>query len=307
MSTIGRMSVVVGLISGKKDDLERCLRALHTQTLAMPLEIIVPFDDPCAEVATLQRDFPAVKFQRAEGLDTREARAGASREHHDTLRTIGIRAASGDVIALTEDHAHTAKTWCEEMVAALERHPKAAAVGGAVDCDSAHTLNWAVWFCDFGRYQNPLPEGRAEFVSDSNVAYRRSALEKVAETWKDDYHETAVHWAMVAAGFELCTTPRVVVWQARRGLTLGAALRERYVWARSFAGTRARMDGGVKRWIWAAVSPLLPALMTWRLAKTALQRGAYKMQFVRALPLIVLLQSVWAVGEFIGYITADPG
>jgi hypothetical protein len=192
------------------------------------------------------------------------------------------------------------------MVAALERHPKAAAVGGAVDCDSARLLNWAVWFCDFGRYQNPLPEGRSEFVSDSNVAYRRTALEAVAATWRDDYHETAVHWAMTAAGFELCTTPRVVVWQARRGLRLREALRERFVWARSFAGTRARMVGA-KRWIYAALSPVLPVVMTWRLAKTAFQRGRFVSRFLRALPLILLLQTVWAAGELVGYATADPG
>jgi GT2 family glycosyltransferase len=304
-----KLSVVVGLISGAKSDLERCLRALHSQhpTPSLELEILVPYDDPCRDVLELATRFPAVKFLRAEGLDTAAARAGASREHHDTLRTLGIRAASGDVIALTEDHAHTAPTWCAEMVAALERHPRAAAVGGAVECDSDALLNWAVWFCDFGRYQNPLPEGRSEFVSDSNVAYRREALEKVEPVWRGDYHETAVHWAMVDAGFELCTTPKVVVWQARSGLSFAAALRERLVWARSFAGTRARMAGSPKRWIWAAASPLLPLLMTWRLAKTALARGANKARFAACLPLIVVLQTFWALGEFVGYVTADPG
>ncbi len=302
-----KLSVVVGLISGKRADLERCLEALHAQTLQLELEILVPYDDPCREVTTLAARFPIVRFLRAEGLDTAAARAGASREHHDTLRTIGIRAATGDLIALTEDHAHTARTWCAEMAAALERHPKAAAVGGAVECDSERLLNWAVWFCDFGRYQNPLPEGPSEFVSDSNVAYRRAALERVESVWREDYHETAVHWAMVEAGFELCTTPRVVVWQARSGLALGSALRERFVWARSFAGTRARMAGSPKRWIWAVASPLLPLLMTWRLARTAFSRGAHKGRFVAALPLIVLLQLFWAVGEFVGYVSADPG
>jgi GT2 family glycosyltransferase len=301
------LSVVVGLISGRKSDVRRCLLALHSQTIDGLAEIIVPYDEPCADVATLKAEFPRVRFLLAEGLDTADARAGASREHHDTLRTIGLRAATRDVIALTEDHAVVANTWCEEMLAALARHGNAAAVGGAVECDSEQRLNHAVWFCDFGRYQQEIPEGPAAFVSDSNVAYRRAALDRVATAWQADYHETAVHWAMMAAGFELCTTPRVVVWQARSGLTLGAALRERYVWARSFAGTRARMAGSAKRWIWAAASPILPLLMTWRLFKTAFQRGAYKTQFVRALPLILLLQSVWAVGELVGYVTADPG
>lgn len=307
MSAPARMSVVVALISGRKDDLERCLAALHDQTLALPLEILVPYDEPCAEVTELAGRFPDVRFLPAEGLDTREARAGASREHHDTLRTIGLRAATGDVVALTEDHAHTAQTWCAEMVAALDRHPNAAAVGGAVDCDSPALLNWAVWFCDFGRYQNPLPEGRSEFVSDSNVAYRRQALARVEPAWRGDYHETAVHWAMVEAGFELCSTPRVIVWQARRGLEIRGALRERVVWARSFAGTRARMVGSPRRFVFAALSPLLPVVMTARLAQTAFTRGAYRGKFVAVLPLIVLLQLFWALGEFIGYVTADPG
>jgi hypothetical protein len=296
----------VSLISGRTRDLQRCLRALHCQTITGPAEVIVPYDDPCAEVTTLAAEFPNVRFVRAEGLDTQAARAGSSREHHDTLRTIGIRAATGDIIALTEDHAYATNTWCEGMVAALERHPRAAAVGGAVDCDSDRLLNWAVWFCDFGRYQNPLPEGPSEFVSDSNVAYRRVALEKVEPVWRHDYHETAVHWAMTEAGFELCTTPRVVVCQARGSLTFGAALRERFVWGRSFAGTRARMMGTPKRWIYALISPLLPFVMTGRLARTTLSRVGPRGRFLQTLPLIFVLQGVWAIGELVGYVTARP-
>jgi len=210
------------------------------------------------------------------------------------------------VIALTEDHAHTARSWCEQMVAALDRFPRAAAVGGAVECDSERLLNWAVYFCDFGRYQNPLPEGPSEFVSDSNVAYRREALERVAEAWKDDYHETAVHWAMIAAGYRLVTTPQVVVWQRRGELGLAEALNERYVWARSFAGTRGRMEGVPRRVLRAMLSPLLPFVMTWRLARQSLERGANTRRFLLALPLILLLQCFWALGELVGYVTGQP-
>jgi GT2 family glycosyltransferase len=300
------LSVVVGLISGRKSDVRRCLHALHNQSSDGLPEILVPYDDPCADVATLRTEFPRVKFLHAAGLDTFEARAGASREHHDTLRTIGLRAATRDVIALTEDHAVVSKTWCEETLAALARHGDAAAVGGAVECDSDQRLNHAVWFCDFGRYQQMLPEGPAAFVSDSNVAYRHAALEKVASAWQDDYHETAVHWAMMAAGYELRTTPRIEVWQARGDLSLGEALRERYVWARSFAGTRARMIGA-KRLLLALLAPALPFVMTWRIAVTTARRGRHMPRFFSCLPLILLLQMVWAAGEFVGYVTADPG
>ena len=298
------LTVVVGLISGEPDDLRRCLQALHAQTI--PLEVVVPYDDPCRAVVELAREFPGVRFVHAEGLDTWRARAGSSREHHDSLRTIGLRTAGTEFVLLTEDHAHAASTWATELVAALERNPGAGAVGGAVECDSTRALNWAVWFCDFGRYQNPLPEGPAWFVSDSNVLYRRSALERVADAWRDDYHETAVHGAMGAAGLELRTTPRAVVWQAREHLTASMALRERFVWGRSYAGTRARLVGA-KRWMLAAMSPALPLLLTSRLASTTFARGRHTGRFVRCLPHILLLQSVWALGELVGYATADPG
>lgn len=301
----GRVAVVVALISGKKEDLRRCLHALHAQTL-IPSELIVPYDDVCVDVTTLQSEYPGVQFVRADGLNTTKARAGASREHHDRLRTIGIRAATADTILLTEDHAYAEVSWCEQMVAALERNIGAGAVGGAVECDSSRLLNWAIWCCDFGRYQNPLPEGRAEFVSDSNVAYRRDALYQVESSWQGDYHETAVHWALAAAGFELLTTPNAIVWQSRSDLDWPRALKERFVWARSFAGTRANLISPIKRGVFAALTPLLPAVMTWRMFRVTLARGVHRRRFLVAFPLVVALQTAWAVGEFVGYVTRKP-
>lgn len=300
------VSVVVGLISGKTADLRRCLEALHAQVPAPPAEILVPYEDAVADVLTLATTFPAVRFIHADGLDTARARQGFSREHHDTLRTIGLRAARFDTVILTEDHAHASPTWCRDLAAALQRHPNAAAIGGPVQCDSPHGLNHAVWFCDFGRYQKPLPDAVAEYVSDSNVAYRRQALQTVAPAWADAYHETSVHWAMTQAGLELRTTPSAVVWQARGDLGLGGALLERFVWARSFAGTRARLIGA-KRWVLAVATPLLPAILTWRLFQLSRQRGENFGRFLSVLPLVALLQSAWALGELVGYVTADPG
>ena len=40
------LSVVVALISGRRDDLERCLAALHAQVEPPATEIVVPYDDP---------------------------------------------------------------------------------------------------------------------------------------------------------------------------------------------------------------------------------------------------------------------
>jgi hypothetical protein len=188
------LSIVVALIAGDRGALQRCLRALHAQQDPPSCEILVPYDDPCAALRELGDEFPAVRFLYAEGLDSTAARAGGSREHHDTLRTVGLRAARGRYVALTEDHAVAEPGWCRGLVALLEQHPKVAAIGGAVECGSDRWLHRAIYYCDFGRYQGPLPEGPAEFVSDSNVIYRRTALEEIGDAWAADYHETLVHF-----------------------------------------------------------------------------------------------------------------
>ncbi len=301
------LSVVVGLISGQADHLKSCLEALHSQKKPPPMEILVPYDEPVAEVTKLQSVFPEVRFVLAAHLDTWRARSGASREHHDTLRTIGIKSARGRIIALTEDHAKVSETWCAQIVETLDGHPTAAAIGGAVECSGDRLLNRAVYYCDFGRYQNPLPEGAAKYVSDSNVAYKREALEAIRSVWEGDYHETLVHLALAKRGYHLWLTPRIVVWQARGKLNVGQALRERYVWGKSFAGTRVNGLPPTRRLFYAAFSFLLPFLMTCRLARGVLARGKHDGKFLKVLPLILLLTSVWGMGEFTGYVTGRPG
>lgn len=300
------LSVVVGLISGKVGDLERCLAALAAQEGAPPFEVIVPWDVPCRSALALQAKHPQVRFLPLEGVDTSAARAGGSREHHDTLRTLGLRAARGRVVILTEDHAHAAPNWCAGLLQALADRPRAGCAGGAVECGGKGLLAFAVYLCDFGRYMNPLAEGPAWYVSDSNVAYRRSVLDEVAEAWRGDYHETLVHGAIAATGHELFLTPKVVVWQTRSGLTLGEALRERHVWGRSFAGSRVAGAGLARRLVLAALTPLLPFVLTWRLLKGVLVKRRAVPRTLAALPLLFLLSTVWSLGELTGYLTGRP-
>lgn len=305
MSDTPELSVVVALISARVDDLRHCLTALHDQRTPVAHEILVPYDEAAAAVVELAPEFPDVKFIPAERSRTIVQRGGLVREHHDSLRTIGIRHAKGRAIALTEDHAHVSPDWCAAMLAALDRYPQAGAVGGAVDCDSDSSVNWAVYFGDFGRYQSPVPEGPVEFVSDANVAYRAEALAQVSGGWEEDYHETIVHWAMAREGWELVMTPEVLVWQRRGRLGFGASLLERFVWGKSFAGGRCHDISFAKRLIFAVLSPVIPFLFCWRGWRIAAGRGRSG-RFLAVLPAFFLLQCCWAVGEFAGYVTGNP-
>ena len=239
----------------------------------------------CLAALKAQQGAPEIEIVVPRDEDAADARPGSHRRF-DLLRAAGLRAARGTLVAMTEDHAVASPTWAADLVAALAAHPRAAAVGGAIRCGATDLLARAVWACDFGRYADPR-EGPARYVSDSNVVYRVEALESVRDLWESGYRETVVHDALAARGFELRLTRGGVVEQIRSGLRLGPALRERVVWGRAYAAAR-----GGPRALLAIGSPLLPFLLTWRLRR-----------FVACLPLIFVLESAWAYGEFLGYAT----
>ncbi|HEV8523380.1 MAG TPA: glycosyltransferase [Terriglobales bacterium] len=298
------LSVIVTVVSDTTEladtrHLQGCLEALHRQVGPPAMEIIVTCDNRLAGIEELQRRFPAVGFIRCGNL--RAARHGPSREHHDELRGIGIQNATAELIALLEDHGRPDPHWCAQLL--KEHRQPLAAVGGAMENGIDSPLNWAVYFCDFGRYQNPVPSGPAPYVSDANVCYKRSALERVAEVWADSYNEIRVHAALAGRGETLWLSPQVVVYQHRLNLHFGSALDERYIWARSYAAVRVAGAPLSRRLALAAICPLLPAVLTLRLFRSVLRTRRNRAAFLRVMPLILLLTMAWSYGELVGYLT----
>ncbi len=237
------LSVVVAIVSDTTDrpdvtHLDPCLEALTKQAAQRPMEIIVPYHPSVDGIDRMRLKYPDVRFVEAAKLTTYTGQGG-SREHHDELRARGLAAARGKIVALIEDHGIVAPDWSARV---LEAHAHSfAAIGGAIENGIDQPLNWAVYFCDFLRYQNPLPEGASAMASDANVSYKRAALESIQPVWKQIFHESAVNQALWARGEKIALAPRMVLEQHRLGLRMGAAMKERYVWGRSYAATRARL------------------------------------------------------------------
>jgi hypothetical protein len=299
------LSVVVAIVSdtlGRPNaiHLERCLAALNKQSGAGVVEIVVPFLPSTEGIARLRLQYPDVRFPEAHDLKTYTGN-GASREHHDELRARGLAAARGRIVALIEDHGIPAPDWCTRVIEGHET--AAAALSGAIENGVDHPLNWAVYFCDFLRYQNPLPQGECTNASDGNVSYKRSALKAIRLTWEETFHENAVNAALRSCGEKLAAAPDVVIYQHRQGLRLIAALKERFVWGRSYAATRARLANRPQRLFWTVFAPLLPALIVSRMTLMAWRKRRTMKPFLKALPLTVGLVASWSWGEFAGYVT----
>src|SRR5262249_32256179 len=155
------------------EHLEGCLQALRCQVNAPLMETLVTCDAKLSDIKELEQRFPEASFLVIHKL--RRARSGPSREHHDELRWVGMRKARAPLIALVEDVGQPDANWAAALV--REHAQPYAAVGGAMENGIDRALNWAVYFGDFGRYQNPVHRGPSAFVSDANVCYKREALE----------------------------------------------------------------------------------------------------------------------------------
>lgn len=283
------LSVVVVVLHGQKT-LAICLQSLSYQANAVPVEIIVPYDDRFTEILTLQHHFPNIRFYHLAGFCT-----------YAELRAFGLKQATGAILAITEDHCIPAKDWLEQILRAHER--EYAAVGGAVEKITPDTaVNLAVYFADYLRYMPPLPEGATHSLTDLNVSYKREALLEINEVWEKEFHENAVNAALAERGLILWLSPKVLVHQSRN-FTPREALRDRYAFGRLFASTRVAMSAPAKRLVYLAASIALPFLLTGRILAHFARKRRLVIEFVRALPYVVLLSLSWAWGEFLGYLT----
>ena len=297
-----RLSVIVRVVGGKAF-VGRCLDGLAAQTGTGAIEIIIPYGANFSSVGQLQREFPQFVFLRVvdgqNGLPL--ARPAAAHELCDVQTSVALAVAHGEIVALIEDNATPARDWCSQILQAHKLPYEV--IGGAVEHTGHGTLNWAVYFLDFGRYQLPMSEGPAAYLTDVNVSYKRAALESVHAVWAQKYNEVAVHKALTKKGAVLWRRPQIVVYQDRGLLSFGRQLRERFAWGNLFAAVRVSEMTVIRRFLYIVLSPLIPLVLATRMARKVFLSGRNRLRFVLSLPVFLSLGSVWCVGEFFAYLS----
>lgn len=284
------LSVVVVILTGDENYLGRCLTALTQQTQAPRTEVLVPCDRNASSLLKLSGNFPGARFLSIDGDRT-----------YAELRAIGVRESKAQVVALTEDHCIPSPDWCAQILRAHARTN--AAIGGAVNKEGPDSaLNWAFYLADYLRYMKPIPEGPTHNLTDCNVSYKRASLEAIETKWSHEFHENDVHEALCAGGDLLWLAPEILVYQ-QRTIDLRAAIRDRYTFGRLFASTRAANFSASQRLLYSVLSLLIPAVQLSRIAVHVLRKGRCRSEFFRSLPHLLLISTVWATGELVGYAT----
>ena len=164
------------------------------------------------------------------------------------------------------------------------------------------SLSWAIYLREFGSYMPPLPEGPAVSLTDCNVTYKRATLDAIADIWADAFHEPQVHAALRARRETLWLSSKLLTYQ-QRTLQFRPALAERYDFGRLYGSLRVAAAPAWKRLVLIAGSPLLPAWLLARVVFGVLQKRRHMRACLAAFPYLALFATVWAWGEFIGYLT----
>jgi cellulose synthase/poly-beta-1,6-N-acetylglucosamine synthase-like glycosyltransferase len=158
-------AAVVIATRNRREDLARCVAALHAQSEPAPVEILVVDDgsEPPIDPRGLKGTVP-LRVLRTAG-------AGPA-----TARNAGVRAVGADVVIFTDDDTVPSPGWVGAALGRLGEHPEEVAVEGPVSSPTYDPLYaYSVHSDDPGHYWT------------CNIAYRRAVLEAIGGFAEDTF------------------------------------------------------------------------------------------------------------------------
>jgi glycosyltransferase involved in cell wall biosynthesis len=285
------VSVVIASIVGAPF-IDECLDSLAVQAKNLSAEVIVVACGPAEFAARIAGRFPWVRVVHR-----------AERETVPDLRSHGVEATGGEMIAIIEEHCVAAPDWLQQ---AIQAHQSGdfGVVGGPVVADAYTRLrDWVVYFCEYNNYMPPWQEGGAHDLGSANIAYSRAVLMKYKDQLGAGYWEASLHPRLWADGVKFHAAAAMVVYH-RGPFNYRYYLGQRYWFSRAFAGAR-RLPLSRKA-AYLLASPLVPFLLLARMAARVSKQHCHVDKFIQTLPLLIPVLIVYVAGEFVGYL-AGPG
>jgi len=275
--------------------LAQCVDALSAQAHPDEVEIIIARD------ASRSGDVERAELnRRSPGLKWIDAPPGTTVPR---LRGLGIAHANAELIALIEDDCVVADGWCRAAIATAGAD---AAVGGGVEPgDYRKALDWAVYFCEYGRFMLPVPSGPDAPLTGNNVVYARRALAGLPESERMDFREAFVHAAWQRAGTPTRASDTLVVrninaWSLRHVTTVP------FHHGRAYAAERFGTRTVPIRLGLAALALGLPLVKLVRITSGLLARRRLLGRLLIAFPWAMIFVGSWSAGEILGCL-AGPG
>jgi hypothetical protein len=288
-SKMPALSVVVVSFSGSAL-LQECLASLISQPDFRQMDVHIVTKKKEGDTQGYGKEFPNIFWHVV-----------AANETVPRMRTVGFMESKADLVALLEGDCTVGPQWCSSI---LEAHKSCnIAVGGAIEPgDYSRGIDWAVYYCEFGRFLSPL-SGVVAALPGTNVSYKKSAID--LEEIKDGFYEVFLHSRWQDTGVELYAADGMMVTNNGSWLP-GDCVSVPFHHGRAYAARRFGTGYGPRRVISGLLAIVLPLVKTLRTLREVTSRCRTELPLLKALPWIVVFYSCWSVGEFFGYLTG-PG
>lgn len=251
-------------------------------------------------VEVLVAAYPAVAPELSARHPTARFIASVSEANHAELRGIALAEARGNWVFFTEPYC----TFPGDFIARLRGNLQEDAdiIGGPVVVAKGTSLvGWATAIFEFGTFMPPLAPAERIGVTTNNVLFRRSLLEPLADWSESGFWKYKVVDELRKRGKRLAQDPdRPVVHHPP--YTFSGFCRRTFHHARTFGAMRARHEPVSMRLLRVLFSPLLPLLLLLRLIGKCATKPALFTRLLVPLPLLLVFQTIWAVGETLGAI-----
>ncbi len=283
---MSKFSVIIASVNGLPSIAE-CLTALEKSRDVLDAEIVIVDATDERTRSYIESHFPHVKLIKL------PERVGIPE-----MRAVGMQAAAGDFLIVTEDHCIAPANWLAEIERA---HDKGyAVVGGAVENGSTERLtDWAVFLCEYSNFMSPIPDGEVEFLAGNNVSYQRETIEQIGEITKKDFWEYFLQTEMRRKNVKFLSAPAITI-NHKKQFGFFYFLSQRFHYSRSFAAMRRSRSTTLQKFVYLAYTPLAPFHLTWRIVKNVLNKKKHRKELLLSFPLLAIFMCSYAAGELAG-------
>lgn len=210
----------------------------------------------------------------------------------------GFARSRGRIVAFTTADFMVTESWARSLIRAIDAGATGAA-GALTLSEGTSVVGWATFFLRYSAFLTPSAEGDASTLElpGDNAAYRREALLRHAHSfvegfWEVDFHrrlraEPGHHTLALVAGAEARFVPAV---------SLATVARQRFAHG-SHSGAWRVETGARATWQVVLSAPLVPLVLTARMARRVGRARGYAWRFIASLPALLSLAAAWAAGE----------
>lgn len=216
------------------------------------------------------------------------------------LRAAGFQVARGRIVAFIEDHSTATPGW-RDAVVEVQSTGSHVATGPVAPVANGSALSDAIYLQDYARFAPPIDAGKPTSLSGANMFFDRNWLVEAGLVHEDGVHEARIVRSLRAAGDGVAVAPDAIIAVHRRERP-AQALSLAFNLARGFSADRADDERTTVRVLRALAFPLVAGLLLARTLAIPEARSILGRRVLRALPWLMALNMVWALGEAAGAI-----